>query len=87
MRRPARVPDADVALQRLLDETLLQILELAFGAAAIESSVLDRGDACGIIAAIFEPAQGVDQIAGDRLAAQNSDDAAHGRFPTVLSVP
>ncbi len=84
VRRPARVPDAHMALQRLLGKTLLQIFELAFGAAAVEGSVFNRSDACGIIAAIFEPAQGFDQIAGDRLAAQNSNDAAHGRLPTVL---
>ncbi len=67
--------------QRLLDEALLQVPELALGAAAIEGAVLDRGDAGGVITAIFEPAQRVDQIAGDRLVPQNSDDAAHGRFP------
>ncbi len=45
VRRPARVADAGVALQRLLGEPQLQILELALGAPALEMAVLDGGDA------------------------------------------
>ena len=45
-------------------EPQLQVLELALGAAALEMAVLDGGDAGRVVAAIFEPAQRVDEIAG-----------------------
>ena len=48
--------------ERLIGEPQLQVLELALGAAAVEVAVLDRGDAGGIIAAIFQPPQGIDEM-------------------------
>ena len=63
VRRPARVAEAGAALQRLVGEAQLQVLELAFGAAPVEAAVLHRGDAGRIVAAIFEAAQGVDEVA------------------------
>ena len=80
VRRPARVADAGASLQGLVGEPQLEVLELALGAPAVEMAVLDGGDAGGIIAAIFEPPQRVDEIARHRLLSKNADDAAHGRF-------
>ena len=40
-------------------------------------AVLDGGDAGGIVAAIFEPLQRVDQLFGDRPFAEDANDAAH----------
>ena len=46
VRRPARVADAGVALQRLAaSRRSFEVLELALGAAALEVAVLDGGDA------------------------------------------
>ncbi len=45
MRGPAGVGDADIAGKRVLVEHLFQIEEFAFGAAAVELAVIDRGDA------------------------------------------
>ena len=88
VRRPARVAEAGAALQGMVGEPQLQVLELALGAAAIEMAVLDGGDARRIIAAIFEPPQRVDEIAGDRLLSKNADDAAHALFPPAdFAVP
>ena len=42
-----------------------------------ERAVIERGDAGGVIAAIFEALERIDQMAGDRLASENSDDPAH----------
>ena len=77
MRRPAGVADADVAVQRLAVEPVFEVLQFAFGAPARQRAVLERRDAGGIIAAIFEPLQRIDQLAGDRLMAENSNNSAH----------
>ena len=45
MRCPARMPDAGVAVERLLQEAPFEIAQLAFGAAALQVPVLHRGDA------------------------------------------
>ena len=77
VRRPARVADAGVALQRLLQQARLEVAQLALGAAALEVAVLDGGDAGRVIAAILEPTQRVDEVGRDRLLPENADDAAH----------
>ena len=64
-------------VQRLALEQLLEIAQLAFGAPPPEMAVLDGGDAGGIVAAIFEPLQRVDQLFGDRPFAEDANDAAH----------
>ena len=53
--RPAGVPDPDMALERFGIEPLFEVFQLALGAAAREVIAFQRGDACGIIAAIFKP--------------------------------
>ena len=55
MRRPARMADAGVAGERMRMQHLVEIGELAGRAAAFDMAVHQRGDAGGIIAAIFEP--------------------------------
>ena len=80
VRGPARVADAGAALQGMVGEPQLQVLELALGAAAIEVAVLDGGDAGRIIAAIFEPPQRVDEIARHRLLSQECRRCRTCRF-------
>jgi len=53
--------DADQPVQRFLFQSVGQIAQFAFGAAAVQMPLLQRRDAGGIIAAIFEPLQGLDQ--------------------------
>ena len=60
-----------------LREPGCQRLQFAFGAAAAELAVIERGDAGGVVAAVFEALERIDQMAGDRLAPENSDDPAH----------
>jgi hypothetical protein len=55
MRRPARVADADHAVERFVLQPAFEIDQLALGAATRKLAVLDGGDAGRIIAAIFEP--------------------------------
>ena len=75
--RPAGVADADRSQQRLGGEALLQILELALGAPPRQHAVLERRDARGIIAAVFEALERIDQLRRGRLLADDTDNPAH----------
>ena len=54
-----------------------QLDELAGAAAALDMAVDERGNACGIIAAIFEPLQRIHDQGRDVARSGNADDAAH----------
>ncbi len=77
MGRPAGVAYAADAVEGLPGEPLFQVLELAFRAPAGQQTLLQRGDAGGIIAAIFKTLERLDQTERDRLPPQDSDDATH----------
>jgi hypothetical protein len=49
-----------------LRQLQLEVAQLAFGAAALEPAVLQRRDSRGIVAAIFEPLQRVDDLVRHR---------------------
>ncbi len=57
MRRPARVADAGAARERLGAQHGVELGELAGRTPALDRAVHQRGDAGGIVAAIFEPLQ------------------------------
>ncbi len=81
---PAGVSDAGVAGERLGAQSRLEILQLALGAAAIEMVAFERGDACGIVAAIFEALERIHQLLRDRTAPENADNAAHAdQYPQI----
>ena len=61
--RPAGMPDADRAGERLARELGFEIAQLALGAPARELAVFERGDAGGIVAAVFEPLERIDERA------------------------
>ena len=78
VRGPARVGDAEPASQRRLRELLLELRDLADGAAQTERVVrLHHGNACRVIAAILEPAQTLDQDGHDVALGDGSYDSAH----------
>jgi hypothetical protein len=77
VRGPTGVADANRAAERLEREHCFQILELAFGAPPREDTVLERRHAGRVVAAIFEALECFDELRGDRLAADDSDNAAH----------
>ena len=79
VRGPARVADADRAVERAVVQPPLQIDELALRAPAIEPGIRQRRDAGGIIAAIFEALERVHDQGGDRARAHDSNDTAHIR--------
>ena len=74
---PAGVPDPVWPAERFGIQPLFEILQLALGAAALEVTAFQRGDAGGIIAAIFKPLEWIHQLLRDRSASQNADNAAH----------
>jgi len=74
---PARVSDAGVTRQRFGSQSRFKILEFAFGATPLEMVAFQRGDAGGIVAAIFKPLERIDQLLRNRSAPQNADNAAH----------
>ena len=78
MGGPARVSDSNRAGERCAGKPLLEVLELAFRAQPRQVSVLKRRDAGEIVAAIFQPLERVDELIGNRLAAENDADySAH----------
>ncbi len=86
MGRPARVADADLADQRAALEQRAQIDQLAFGAPPVDRPVDHGRDAGGIVSAIFQPTQPVDQKRRDVSLADDTYDPAH-RFPSLTGMP
>jgi hypothetical protein len=76
--RPAGVADADGAGQRRLNQLQLQVDELALRPPPLQPPRFQGGDAGRIVAAVFQPLQRVHHLAGDRVLAQDPDNAAHG---------
>ena len=74
---PAGMADAAMALQRRFLELGFEIFQFAFGAAAIEPVAFQRGDAGGIVTAIFKALERIHQPLRGRSASQNADNPAH----------
>ena len=87
MGRPARMADADRAGERLLLQDGAEIAELSFRAAAVDPAILQRRDAGGIVAAIFEALQAVEQQGSHFRLADDADDAAHARVLLTTFYP
>src|SRR5260221_3265251 len=77
MGRPAGVPDADRAGERLAREPGFEIAQLAFSTPAGKLPAFQRGDAGGVVAPILEPLEGIAKQAGNRLTPENSHHSAH----------
>src|SRR6266852_4971025 len=77
VRGPARMSDAGMTRKRFGLQSRFKIFEFAFGAAPLEMVAFERGDACGIVAAIFKPLERIHQLFRDRTAPENADNAAH----------
>ncbi len=81
VRRPARVADANRPAKRRRGKFRLQVFELALGPPPLQAPVLKRRHAGGIVAAVFEPLQRIDNRARDRPGPENPDNATHGKSP------
>jgi hypothetical protein len=73
--------DADGALQRLALQPRFQVTELAFGAAARQRPMLQRGNTGRIVTPVFEALERVDQLPGYRLTAENPNNPAQVALP------
>src|SRR4029077_16830206 len=84
---PAGVTDAVGAFDWRLREDLFEVAELAGGAANLELAFFcDYRDAGGVIAAILEFAESLNDDGDNLLRAYVSDDSAHGRGLLKITV-
>ena len=79
---PAGVPDPDGAGQGLLGDDLFEPPYLAFRTTALDRAIDQGRDAGGVVAAIFEPPQTLDQQGRYVAFPDDSDDAAHEPDPS-----
>ena len=79
MRGPARVANSVGAVHRLLTDDFFEIAQLARGAAQLQAIVAaGHGNARGVVAAVFEAPQSIeDDLDHIPLAAYVADDSAH----------
>ena len=77
MGRPARVTDADRAAERLAGKPCFELTQLAFGAPARELPVFQRRNTGGIIAAVLQPLERIEQRGSDGFAPENTHDSTH----------
>src|SRR6185437_4387702 len=83
MGGPARVADAGVAVQRVLAQHRIELGELSRRPAAFDVVVGEGRNAGGIIAAIFQPLQRIEDDGGDVRGSGDADDAAHYFAPRL----
>jgi hypothetical protein len=69
--------DPDGAVQRFAIKPAFELAQFAFGAPPRKRATLERGDACGVVAAIFEQLQRLDELGRHRRFSENADNAAH----------
>ena len=77
VRGPARMPNAGAALQRLGAHKRLQPFQFARFTPHRDGAVFQHGQAGGVVAAVLQPAQPVQNDGGGGLAANVSDDSTH----------
>src|SRR5712671_2040845 len=85
MRGPARMTDAGESRQRLVVEQFHELVELARAAAAIDATAVQRSDARGIIAAIFQTLERIHDQGRHVARSGNADDATHDSTVPVLA--
>src|SRR5689334_8307485 len=77
MRCPARMGYASGAVERARLQLAREILELALGPTPFEAPIVNRADSGGIITAVFEPLQPIEQALRDIRFTHDPDNAAH----------
>src|SRR5208337_5695629 len=87
MRGPAGVSDAVGAVERLEADDFFQIAQLAFGAADLQAfAVSGYRDSGGVVAAILQLSEALNDDGDDLLLAHISDNAAHWRILSLTNV-
>src|ERR1700677_3436115 len=86
VRGPAGVADAIGAVERLEAYRFFQVAQFAFGAAKLKLvAVAGDSDSGGVIAAIFELSQALDDDWNDLLLTDITDNATHAETPGIQS--
>jgi len=80
MRGPARVRDAGLRLQSLGVHLPGEVFHARDAAHALQVGAVQRRHAAGIVAAVLEAPQALDQDGDDVATGGCADDAAHGYF-------
>ena len=78
MRGPARVRDAGTAADVVGGDVGRQLGDARRAARPPQPAVLMHGDAAGVVAAVFQPTQALDEDGNAVAGADGSDDSAHG---------
>ena len=82
MRGPAGVADAVGAVERLEPDHFFQVAQLAFGPADLQTlAIAAHRDSGGVVAAIFQPPQSLNDDGNDPFLAYVAHDAAHANAP------
>ena len=74
---PARVGDADLAGRFVLLQQIRERLDAALALAGLDQAAVDGGQPGGVVAAVFEPPQAVEEDGGRGGLADVADDSAH----------
>jgi hypothetical protein len=74
---PARMGDAKLAGQGLRVKFGFELRHFAHRAAQADAAAVQHGDAGGVVAAVFKPAQALQQNGGDVALRDGADDSAH----------
>ncbi len=83
VRGPAGVADAVGAIERLEADDFFQVAQLALGPANLQTlAIAAHRDSGGIIAAILQPSEALDDDRYDPLLANVAHDAAHTNAPS-----
>jgi hypothetical protein len=72
------VTDAGDAGEGSMGKFALEVCKFAGGAAAMDLPILQSGDTGGIVAAVFQEFQSLNQPGRRRICAQDANDPAHG---------
>ena len=87
MGGPAGVTDADRSRQLGAVQRAGQITQLAFGPAAVDVAVHQGGDTGAVIAAVFQPAQRLQDDGRGGTRADDAYDATHSVVSLVSRCP
>ena len=83
VRGPARMRDAGVTGGGVVRQFDHQIVELALGAPADQFALVERADPGAVIAAVFHPAQAIDQPFCNGFCPDDPDNSAHAPYSPI----
>src|SRR5262249_20392025 len=84
---PARVAETEGPLDRREPEVLLEVAQLAGAAHDLDGVAVDDRDARGIVAAVLQAPQAVEEDGADPLAPDVPDDPAHDGLNNMSADP